>query len=135
MSIDAIRLYPFSKCQKMLTELYTRWEFDSDSQKFKARQNKSRKFENMVLSYLQSQRLSCTTESYYTTGTQKKIDCFNVDGFCAHCKTILEAMDRYFHYCSCRESRASISEEETQRDLKKRVYDEQRRDYLWNKAY
>ena len=24
--------------------LYTRWEFDSDSQKFKARQNKSRKF-------------------------------------------------------------------------------------------
>ena len=89
----------------------------------------------MVLSYLQSQRPNCTIESNYTTGTQKKIDCFNVDGFCAQCKTILEAMGCYFHFCACREARTSISEEETQRGLRKREYDELRRDYLRNKGY
>ena len=135
VGIDASQLYPFSMCQEMPTGLYTRWEFDSDSQNLKARQNKSRKFENMVMSYLQSQRPNCTIESYYTTGTQKKIDCFNVDGFCAHCKTIFEAMGCYFHCCACQEARASVSEEETQKGLKKREYDELRRDYLRNKGY
>ena len=122
-------------CQEMPTGLYTRWEFDSDSQKFKARQNKTRKFENMVMSYLQSQRPNCTIEIYYTTGTQKKIDCFNLDGFCAHCKTIFEAMGCYFHFCACQAARASMSEEETPKGLKKREYDELRRDYLRNKGY
>ena len=54
----------------------------------------------MVMSYLPSLRLNCTIENYYTTGTQKKIDCFNVDGLCAHCKTIFEAMGCYFHFCA-----------------------------------
>ena len=135
VGIDASQLHPFSMCQEMPTGLYTRWEFDSDSQKFKARQKKSRKFENMVMSYLQSQRPNCTIESYYTTGTQKKIDCFNVDGFCAHCKTIFEAMGCYFYFCACQEARASMSEEETQKGLKKREYDELRRDYFRNEGY
>ena len=134
VDIDASQLYLFSMCQEMPTGLYTRWELDSDSQKFKARQNKSRKFENMVILYLQSQRPNCTIESYYTTGTQKKIDCF-LDGFCAHCKTIFEAMGCYFHFCACQEARESISEEETQNGLKKREYDDLRRDYLRNKGY
>ena len=133
VGIEASQLYPFSMCQEMPTGLYIRWEFDSDSQKIKARQNKSRKFENK--SYLQSQRPNCTIESYYTTGTQKKIHCFNVDRFCAHCKTIFEAMGCYFHFCACQEARASMSEEETQKRLKKREYDELRRDYLRNKRY
>ena len=100
VGIDASQLYPFSMCQEMPTGLYTRWEFDS--QKFKARQNKWRKFENMVISYLQSQRPNSTIESYYTTGTRKKIDCFNVDDICSHCKTIFEAMGCYFHFCDVR---------------------------------
>ena len=95
VGIDARQLYPFSMCQEMPTGLYTRWEFDSESQKFKARQIKPRKFGNMVMSYLQPQRPNCTNESYYTTGTQKKIDCFNVDGFCAHCKTIFEYLKQW----------------------------------------
>ena len=33
--IDASQLYPFSMCQEMPSGLYTRWEFDSDSQKYK----------------------------------------------------------------------------------------------------
>ena len=89
----------------------------------------------MVMSYLQSRRPNSTIESYCTTATQKKIDCFNVDGFCAHCKTIFEAMDCFFHFSACQEARISISEEETQRGLKKREYDELRREYLRNKGY
>ena len=89
----------------------------------------------MVVLYLQSQRPNCTIESYYTTGTQKNIDCFKVDGFCAHCKIIFEATGFYFHFCACQEARVSMSEEETQRGLKKREYDELRRDYLRNKGY
>ena len=74
MGIDVSQLYPFSMCQEMPIGLYTRWELDTNSQKFKARTNKCRNFENMVMSYLQSQRPECTIESYYTTGKQKKID-------------------------------------------------------------
>ena len=98
MAIDSSQLYPYSMCQELPTGLCTRLEFDSDSQKFKARQHKSMKFENMVMSYQQSQRHNCTIENYYTTGSQKKINYFNVDGFCAHCKTIFEAMGCYFHF-------------------------------------
>ena len=59
VGIDASQLYPFSMCQEMPTGLYTRWEFDTDSQKVRARTNRSRTFENMVMSYLQSQRSEC----------------------------------------------------------------------------
>ena len=122
-------------CQEKPTGLYTRWELDKNSQKFKPRTNKSRTFENMVMSYLQSQRPECTIESYYTTGKQKNIDSFGVDGFCAHCDTVFKAMGCYFHFCPCQESRASLSEEEMQRGIRKREHDELRRDYLRNKGY
>ena len=56
VGIDASQLYPYSMCQNMPTGLYTRWEFDSDMQKFKARHNPSRNFENMVMSYYQETR-------------------------------------------------------------------------------
>ena len=36
VGIDASQLYPFSMCQEMPTGLYTRWELDTDSQKFRA---------------------------------------------------------------------------------------------------
>ena len=44
-------------------------------------------------------------------------------------------MGCYFHFCACQEARASMSEEETQKGLKKREYDELRRDYLRNNGY
>ena len=49
VGIDASQLYPYSMCQDMPTGLYTRWEFDTDMQKFKARHNRTRNFENMVM--------------------------------------------------------------------------------------
>ena len=50
VGIDASQLYPNSMCQPMPTGLYTRWEYDSETKRFTARQNKSRSFENMFLS-------------------------------------------------------------------------------------
>ena len=49
VGIDASQLYPYSMRQPMPTGLYTRWEYDSETKKFTARQNKSRSFEIMVL--------------------------------------------------------------------------------------
>ena len=54
----------------MTTGLYKRWENDTESNSFKPQQNKSRKFENMVMSYFQGQRPDCKIDSFYTTGTQ-----------------------------------------------------------------
>ena len=48
VGIDASHLYPYSMCQPMPTGLNTRWEYDSETKRFTARQNKSRSFENMV---------------------------------------------------------------------------------------
>ena len=47
---DASQLYPNSMCQAMPTGQYTRWEYDAESKTFKPQQNKSRNFENMVMS-------------------------------------------------------------------------------------
>ena len=56
VGIDASHLYPFSMCQDMPKELYTRWEFDTEMQKFKARHNRTRNFENLVMSFYQESR-------------------------------------------------------------------------------
>ena len=101
VSIDASQLYPYPMCQPMPTELYTRWNYDSESQKFMPRQSKTRSFENMVLSYFQQTRLECRIESNVTTDRQKKIDCFSVDGICNHCNTVFAAIGCYFHCCPC----------------------------------
>ena len=135
VGIDASQLYLFSMCQEMLTGLYTRWDLDPESGRFRPRQNKTRSFENMVVSYYQRMRLDGKIVSFYTTGTQKKIDCFSVYGFCEHCNTVFEDMGCYYHYCPCQEARPSLTEEDIQRGTKKRGMDELRRHYLMEKGY
>ena len=135
VGIDASQLYPYSMCQDMPTGLYTRWEFDSDMQKFEARHNRSRNFENMVMSYYQETRPECKIESFHTSGNQKKIDCFNVDGYCNHCKTVFEAMGCYYHFCPCQETRPSLSDEDIERGSKRREMDDLRREYIRVKGY
>ena len=61
VSIDASQLYPYSMCQPMPTGLYTRLNYDTESQKFMPRQNKTRSLENMVLFYFQQTRWECKT--------------------------------------------------------------------------
>ena len=118
VGIDASQLYPYSMCQFMPSGLYTRWEYDTESNRFKLQQNKSRNFQNMVMSYFQRQRPDCKVESFYTTGTQKKIDCFKIDGFCAHCNTVFDAMCCFYPYCPCQETRASLTKEDIKRGKK-----------------
>ena len=90
------QFYPYSMCQDMPTWLYTRWEFHSDMQKFNARHNPSRSFENMVMSYYQETKSECRIESFHIWKSKKKIDCFNVDWYCDHCKTVFEALGCYY---------------------------------------
>ena len=56
VGIDANQIYPFSMFQEMPTGLYSRWELDTKSQKLKFSTKRSRTLENMIMSYLQSQR-------------------------------------------------------------------------------
>ena len=101
VGFDASERYPFSVFQAIPTDLYTKWELDSESGKFKPRRNKTRSFGNMVMSYFQRVRPQCEAESFFTTGTQKQNNAYSVDGFCGHCNTVFEAMGCYYHYCPC----------------------------------
>ena len=89
----------------------------------------------MVMSFFQATRPECKIESYYTTGKQKKIDCFSVDGYCDHCKTVFEAMGCYFHFCPCQETRPSLTDDDIKRGTKKREMDELRKYYIREKRY
>ena len=119
----------------MPTGLYTRCEYDCETKSFTARQNKSRSFENVVMSYFQQSRPECKIESNVTTGRQKKSHCFSVDGICYHCITVFEAMGCYYHYCPCQEARPSLTDTNIERGVKKRQQDEMRRDYVQQKGY
>ena len=135
VGIDASQIYPYSMFQDMPTGLYTSWDYDEETQKLKTRQNRVRIFENIVMSYFQATRPECKIESYYTTGKQKKIDCFSVDDYCNHCKTVFEAMGGYFHFCSCQDARPSLTDNDIKRGTKKRETDELRKDYIREKGY
>ena len=72
VGIDASQLYLYSMCQPMPTGLYTRWEYDSETERFTAVQNKSRSFEKIVALYFQQSRPECCkVESNVTTSRQK----------------------------------------------------------------
>ena len=110
--IEASQLYPYSTCQPMPTGLYTRWNFNSGRSRFTRRQNKTRGFENKVMSCFQRKRPECEIGSFFTTGRQKNFDCLSVDGFCSHCNTVFEAMCCFYHFCPCQELRPSLTEED-----------------------
>ena len=59
VGIDASQHYPYSLCQPMPTGLYTRWEYDSETQRFTPCHNKPGSFEKMLLSCFQRTRLAC----------------------------------------------------------------------------
>ena len=135
VGIDASQLCPYSMCQPMPTGLFTRWAVDSELSRSTPRQNKTRNFENMVMSYFQQTRPECEVESFFKTDRQKKINCFSVDGFCSHCNTVFEAMGCFYHFCPCQEQRRSLTEEDIQRGSEKRELDALRRHYIPEKGY
>ena len=122
-------------CQPMPTGLYTRWNYDFESQKFMPRQDKTRSFENMVLPYFQQTCPECRIESNVTTGRQKEMDCFSVDGICNHCNTAFEAMGCFFHYCPSQEARPSLTDNQIIRRIEKRKQHQLRLEYIQQKGY
>ena len=96
--IDTNQLNPYSMCQPMPTGLYTRWDLEMETGRFKPRQNKTPSFEKAVISYFQRTRPQWKTESFHTTGRRKKFDCFSVDGPYSHCNTVAEAVRCSFTY-------------------------------------
>ena len=111
-------------CNPVPTKLYTGYEYDADLQMFMSRQNRSRIFEKMVIPYYQRMRPDCRIESFYTTETQKKIGCFNANGFCGHCNRVFEAMGCCCFYCLCQEAGPALSEEDIQHGTNEREMDE-----------
>ena len=130
VGIDASQPYPYSICQPMRTSLYTRWDIDSETSRFTLRQNKTRGFEYLVMSYFQQKRPDCKFGSFHTTYRQKKFDRFSVDGFCSHFNTVFEAMGCFYHFCPGLELRSSLTEEDIERGSEKRELDESRRGYM-----
>ena len=111
-----------------------RWEYDSETKRFTARQKRSCCFENVILSYFQRSRPGCKIESNVTTGRQKN-GCFSVDEICYPCNTVCEAMGCYYHYCPCQEARPSLTDTDIERGVKKRQQDEMSRDNKQQKSY
>ena len=132
---DASQLCPYSMFQPMPTGRYTSWDIDSETSRFTPRQNKTRSLENMVMSFFQRTRPGCKIESFYTTGRQKKNDCFSVDGFCSHCNTVFEAIGCFYHFCPCQELRPSLTEEDIKRGSRRRELGELRRSYIHEKGF
>ena len=133
--VNASQLNRYSMCEPMPTGLYTLWDIDSQTSTFKPRKNKTRSFENMVMSFFQHTRPDSKLESSYTTGRQKKNDRFSADGFCSHYNTAFEAMGCFYHFCPCQELRSSLTEEDIKRGSRKRELDELRRSYIQEKRF
>ena len=106
VGINASQLYLYSMCHDMPTGLYTRGDFDCDRQKCKARHNQSRNLET---------RPEGRIETFDTSGSEKKIDCSNVNEYCDHCKTVSEAVGCYFFFCPGRETCPSLNYEDIER--------------------
>ena len=119
VGINASQLYPYSMCQALPTGLYTRWNYDSESQKSMPRQNKTGSSQSMVFSYFQQTRPECQIESNVKLGRQKQDGCFSADGFCNHCNTVFELMGCFFHYRPCPEARPPLTDNKIIRGIKK----------------
>ena len=78
----------------------------------------------------QGTKRECSIESLYTTGRQKKIDCFTVDGLCSPCNTMFEVTGCFYHFCPCQEVRPFLTEEDIQDGSKKSEIDGLRRNYV-----
>ena len=95
----------------------------------------STRVNKIFMSAFQRTKPECEIESFFTTGRQKKIDCFSVDGFCSHCNTVFQALGCFYHFCPCQELPPSLTEEFIQRGSKKRELVALSRHYLQEKGF
>ena len=81
VGIDASQLYPYSMCQPMPTSLYTRWDIDSETGRFTPRQNKTRSFENLVMSCFNVQDLIVKLRASTLQADRRKVITLVLMGF------------------------------------------------------
>ena len=134
VGIDASQLYPYAMTQQMPSGVYVKWEYCEQTNLFHPRRNKRSYFEQIVLQFIQKSRPECTIQTQFTSAKQKKIGRFAVDGYCAHCNTVFEAMGCFYHFCTCQE-RKNLLLEDIEKGLKRRERTEYRRDYIRNLGY
>ena len=130
VGLDASQLNPYSMFQPMPTCIYTQWDLDPQANRFTLRQNKTRGFENLVMSFFQRTTPDCKIESFFTTFKRDKTDCFSVDGFCFPCNAKFEAIGCFYHFCPSQEVRSSLTQDDIQRGSKKRELDKLRRNCI-----
>ena len=82
VGIDASQLYPYSNVSTNAYCIVNVMGVRFWNQEIHSSPKQISLLENMVLSYFQQSRPDCKIESNVTTGRQKKIDCFRVDGIC-----------------------------------------------------
>ena len=119
MWLDASQVYLYAMCQSTPTSLYTWWDLTAQTSRFTPHQNKTRSFENKVMSFFQPTKPDCKIDSFHAPGRQTKIDYFHVDGFCFQSNSVFEARGCFYHFCTCREVRPYLTEEDIQRCSKK----------------
>ena len=85
------------------------------------------------MAFFQSSRPECKIEIFYTTGTQRKNNCFSVDGFCGHCNTVLGALGCFCLSCEYQEVQLGLTEEDILKGHRNRELDELRRCFLRGK--
>ena len=81
VGIDASQLYPYSMCQPMPTGLYARWDLDSETSRFTPRQNKTRSFENKVMSFFNVRDLIVNLTASTLQADRKKMIASVLMGF------------------------------------------------------
>ena len=64
------------------------------------RKNKTRRFENVVMSYFCRKTLGSNFESFFITGRRTQTDCFTVDGSSSHCNLGLNLWDAFITFAS-----------------------------------
>ena len=128
VGIDASQLYPYSMTKSMPSGSYTKWEWSDSTEKFHPRRNTKSFFELMVTSYLQGTRPDCSIQTQFTHGKQKQFGPFFVDGYCAHCQTVFEAMGCFYHFHGCQDR--TVRENTLEEGMKRRERTVRRCHYL-----
>ena len=105
--------------QDMPTGLYTRWSYNEETQKLRARQNRVRTCENMVLSFFQATRPECKTQISYTTRAQRKLIASVLMVF-ATIISLFWSKEKIFPFCPCQKTRDSLTDDDINRGTKKK---------------
>ena len=116
-------------CHETPYGLRTPWDLDPQSDKFRPRQ-KMRHFENMVMSYYQRIRPQFRSISFYTTGTQKAVDCFSVTCSASTASLYLKPWGVIIFTVPVRKHIFLLTDDEIQRGNKKKMNESRRNSFL-----